>query len=143
VTSISTQILWKGCQAKPLFGASIKIGTPISLAILVPTTEFILLMGILKTRIQKEEYWKETLPGLRSPLNCFIKINLLSKDQGLLSKTSVMSSSLVKIAKRRLLPTSLVVTPCDPYQSFWIVDLNTSLFNSLLICNLNKILNFA
>ena len=96
---------------------------------------------------------KKTLPGLRSPVNRFSKINLLSKDQGLLSRTSTMSSSLIKIAKYiyiyiyifiyLLFPTSLIVTSCNPRQSFWTVDLNASLLNSLLVCNLNRILNFA
>ena len=58
------------------------------------------------------EYCKEALPGFRSPLKRFNKINLLLKDQGLLSRTSTMSFSLTKIATNKLFPTSLIVTPC-------------------------------
>ena len=60
---------------------------------------FMLLMGILKTRIQNGEYWNVTLSGLRSSLKRFIRISFFVKVQGLLSKISLKFSSLSKIAK--------------------------------------------
>ena len=45
---MSTQILRKGPPANRLFGASTKIGTPISFAIRIPTDEFMLLIGIFE-----------------------------------------------------------------------------------------------
>ena len=135
------RILRKGPQVRPLFGASTNSKTPISLIVWLPIALFILLIGMLRTRIQIGEYWKETLPELRSPLKRFSKISFRSKDQGLRSRTSIMSSSLTKIARKRLLPNSLRETPCEPRQSFWVVDLNSSLLKSLVDCNLNKILN--
>ena len=98
---------------------------------------------MLRTRIQKGEYWKETLPGLRSSWKRFKRISFLLKDQGLLSRTSIISPSLTKTARKRLLPTSLIVTPCRPCQSFWMVDLKAFLLKSLVDWSLNKILNWA
>lgn len=97
----------------------------------------------VETLIQKGERWKVTLLKLRSPLKCSNKIILLSKDHGLMSRTSTMSSSFAKIVKNRLFPTSLIVTHYECLQSCWMVDLNGSLLKYLLICNLKRRLNWA
>ena len=83
------------------------------------------------------------LAGLESPWKCFIKINFLSKDHGLLSIIDVKCSSEPKIAIKRFCPTSLMVTPLLERQRLPQVALNTSLLKSLLVYNLNKILYYA
>ena len=141
--SISTLMHRNGPLASPFFGASINSGVPISFAMWLPTVIFILLIGILNTLIQKGDRWNLTLPGLRSPSNHFNNTSLLSKDHELLSKTSIMCSSVTKTAKNKLFPISLIVTRWNPFHNCWRVDSKAPLLNSLLVCNRNKRLNWA
>ena len=141
VISTSTLIRKKGPHARPLLAASTKRGTPISLAI--PTVEFILLIGILKTRIQKGDRWKVTFSELTSLVKHFNRTNLLSKDHWLLSRISFICSSVSNIAKNKLCPTSLMITRWETLHNCWMVDLKASLLKSLLVCNLNRRLNWT
>ena len=141
VISTSTLIRRKVPHARPLLAASTKRGTPISLVI--PTVEFILLIGILKTRIQKRDCWKVTFSELTSLVKRFNRTNLLSKDHGLLSRISFICSFISKIARNKLFLTSLMVIRWGPLHNCWMVDLKASLLKSLLVCNLNRRLSWA
>lgn len=72
------------------------IGSLISLAIRCPTSLFMLLIGRLNTRIQKYEFQNFTLLGLIISPTRLIRINLQSKNQGLLSTISCKLFSLAK-----------------------------------------------
>ena len=77
--SILTRIQRKGPQARPLFGASTKSGTPVSFTVQVPTTLFILLIGMLKTRIQKRGILERNITQAKALMETFQKILLTIK----------------------------------------------------------------
>ena len=58
---MSTLIRRNGPRVRPLLGVSTIKVVSIYLTIQVPTTLFILLIGMLKTRIQKGECWKSNV----------------------------------------------------------------------------------